>query len=254
MTAAPSPGMGETAMGEIARLQVEIDDVVPRVARIVEVPVDIRLDDLHFVLQIAIGWQNGHPFEFRIGDAAWGMQDRDAEKNPEPAERATLADILAHGDTFRYDYVLGEDWQHTVRLESRAAAAPGARYPLLVRAEGRCPPADIGGPIGYEIYLHTRADPTSVNHEDMLEFDAPDFDPRAVDEAVLRNNLAELARHIGRKPLPRHPEVAAQRPDQVGKANLNRENPKSGEPDFGRGDGPRASAISFEARSTRSSG
>ena len=57
-------------MGDIARLSVEIDDVSPRVVRVVEVPVDIRLDDLHFVLQIAIGWQNGHPFEFRIGDNA----------------------------------------------------------------------------------------------------------------------------------------------------------------------------------------
>jgi Plasmid pRiA4b ORF-3-like protein len=188
------------AMSEIARLQAEIDDVTPRVVRVVEVPMNIRLDDLHFVLQIAIGWQNGHPFEFRIGNAAWGLHDREAEINPAPAEKATLADILAHGDTFKYDYVFGEDWQHTVKLLSRAAAAPGVRYPHLVDAEGRCPPADIGGPIGYECYLRTIADPASVNHDDMLEFDAPDFDPHAVDAAALRQNLADLARYIGRKP------------------------------------------------------
>ena len=82
-------------MSEIARLSVEIDDVTPRVLRIVEVPADIRLDDLHFVLQIAIGWQNGHPFEFRIGDKLWGQPDRDADISPTPAEQATLADILA---------------------------------------------------------------------------------------------------------------------------------------------------------------
>ena len=69
-------------MSEIARLAVEIDDVTPRVARVVEVPIDIRLDDLHFVLQIAIGWQNCHPFEFRAGEAdpdskSWGLLDRD---------------------------------------------------------------------------------------------------------------------------------------------------------------------------------
>jgi hypothetical protein len=198
-------------MSEIARLSVEIDDVTPRVLRVVDVPLDIRLDDLHFVLQIAIGWQNGHPFEFRIGDLCWGLQDRDAELNPMPAERATLADILARGDTFKYDYVLGEDWQHTVRLESRFAAAPDLRYPHLVRAEGRCPPADIGGPVGYETYLHTIADPNSINHEDMLAFDAPDFDPHIVDVGALRKNLAELCRYIGRKPTIRHPEVRAER-------------------------------------------
>jgi Plasmid pRiA4b ORF-3-like protein len=196
-------------MSEIARLSVEIDDVTPRVVRVVEVPIDIRLDDLHFVLQIAIGWQNGHPFEFRTGDAVWGLQDREADSSPLPPERATLADILAHGDTFKYDYVFGEDWQHIVTLQSRNAAQPDMRYPYLVSAEGRCPPADIGGPVGYETYLHSIADPNSVNHEDMLEFDAPDFDPHVVDAATLRQNLTELARYIGRKPHSSHEPVGS---------------------------------------------
>ena len=186
--------------GDIARLAVEIDDVTPRVVRSIEVPIDIRLDDLHFVLQIAIGWQNGHPFEFRIGDTVWGLHDREAETNPLPAEQATLGDILALGDTFHYDYVLGEDWEHSVTLQSKGPARAGVRYPHLVSAAGRCPPADIGGPVGYETYLQSIADPNSVNHEDMLDFDAPDFDPHVVDEATLRSNLAELARYIGRKP------------------------------------------------------
>ena len=194
MTAVPA------APEEIARLTVEIDDVTPRVMRRVEVPIDIRLDDLHFVLQIAIGWQNGHPFEFRIGGKAWGLQDRDVAADLAPAQAATLLDILRLGETFQYDYVLGEDWEHTVRLEACTAATPGVRYPQLLSAEGRCPPADIGGPIGYETYLRSIADPASVNHEDMLDFDAPDFDPNAVDTAALRQNLADLRRYIGRKP------------------------------------------------------
>jgi hypothetical protein len=193
-------------MSEIARLSVEIDDVTPRVVRVVEVPVDIRLDDLHFVLQIAIGWQNGHPFEFRIGDAAWGQPDRDAGIDRVPAEQCTLADILAVGDIFKYDYVLGEDWEHTVSLLSRNEAHREVHYPHLVSAEGRCPPADIGGPVGYETYLRSIADPNSVDHEEMLDFDAPDFDPNIVDAARLRQNLADLTRYIGRKP---HARVAA---------------------------------------------
>ncbi len=197
---AVSPSIG------IARLIVEIDAVPPRVARCLDVPLDIRLDDLHFVLQIAIGWQNGHPFEFRIGDKVWGLPDREADSNPLPADKATLAEILALGDSFKYDYVFGEDWQHTVTLQARADAAPEVRYPYLVSAEGRCPPADIGGPIGYETYLRTIADPASINHEDMLEFDAPDFDPHAVDEAALRANLSSLRNYIGRKPSARGPE------------------------------------------------
>jgi hypothetical protein len=185
-------------MAEIARLCVEIDEVAPAVIRRVEVPLAIRLDDLHFVLQIAIGWQNCHPFEFRVGETAWGLLDRDdPASSPLSAETATLADVLALGDRFRYDYVYGEDWGHTVALEAVTAADPAATYPRLVSAQGRCPPADIGGPIGYDTFLRAIADPEHLHHEGMIEWDDPDFDPHTVDEAAIRSNLANLGKYLG---------------------------------------------------------
>jgi hypothetical protein len=186
-------------MTDIARLRVAIDEVAPPVVRRVEVPLAMRLDDLHFVLQIAIGWQNCHPFEFRIGGKAWGLVDRDAETNPLPAETATLADLLALGRTFRYGYVFGEDWQHTVEIEAVAPAEPGVVYPRLVEAYGRCPPADIGGAAGYEVFVSAIADPRHPLHETMIEFDDPDFDPAKADAVALAKNLANLARYIGRR-------------------------------------------------------
>lgn len=200
MTAAPRPDVKE-----IARLRVEIDEVAPAVVRRIEVPLDIRLDDLHFVLQIAIGWQNCHPFEFRVDGASeekrWGLVDRDdPESSPLPAEGATLADLLQHGRAvFHYDYVFGEEWAHTIEVEAVAEADANLRYPRLVSAQGRCPPADIGGPMGYETYLLALTDPLHLNHEGMREWDDPDFDPHVVDEAALRANLANLGKYLGRR-------------------------------------------------------
>jgi hypothetical protein len=191
---------------EIARLRVEIDEVTPAVIRCLEVPLDIRLDDLHFVLQIAIGWQNCHPFEFHVNAAGeakrWGLVDRDdPESSPLPAEHATLSDLLQHGQhVFHYDYVYGEDWTHTVAVEDIAGAEDAdVRYPRLLSAQGRCPPADIGGVMGYETFLRAIADPLHLNHEGMREWDDPDFDPHVVDEAVLRANLANLGKYLGRR-------------------------------------------------------
>ena len=124
-------------MTDIARLRVTVDEVAPAVMRRVEVPLAMRLDDLHFVLQIAIGWQNCHPFEFRSGDKAWGLVDRDADSNPLPAEAATLADVLRLGRSFEYGYVFGEDWQHTVEIEAVAPAEPGMVYPRLIDLDPR---------------------------------------------------------------------------------------------------------------------
>jgi len=184
----------------IARLRIQIDEVVPAVVRRVEVPVTIRLDDLHFVLQIAIGWQNCHPFEFRAGATRWGLPDRDdPASSPLPAEQATLADVLALDDTFRYDYVFGEDWAHTVTVEGTAAADPAVKYPCLISAQGRCPPADIGGAMGYETFLQALADPEHLHHDGMIEWDDPDFDPNVVDEVAIRANLTNLGKYLGRR-------------------------------------------------------
>ena len=200
MDARDERGHDGCGVTDIARLRVAIDEVEPPVVRRVEVPLAIRLDDLHFVLQIAIGWQNCHPFEFRIGETAWGLIDRDdPENSPQPAERATLADLLALAPSFKYSYVLGDDWHHTVDLEAMSQAPAGTVYPQLVSAEGRCPPADIGGPSGYEWYLRALADPEHFHHEAMVEFDEPDFDPLSVDVAALRANLANLAKYLGRR-------------------------------------------------------
>src|SRR5262245_25632993 len=74
-----------------------------------------------------------------------------------------------------------------------------SRQRRLVSAQGRCPPADIGGPMGYETFLKAIADPQHLHHEGMIEWDDPDFDPNRVDEAAIRANLANLGRYLGRR-------------------------------------------------------
>jgi hypothetical protein len=185
-------------VADIARLKVEIEEVEPAVVRRLEVPLDIRLDQLNVVLQVAIGWQNCHPFEFRHGDTVYGLVSRETTENPLPAEKATLADLAKLGDTFDYDYVFGDDWQHTLTVEQIVPADPGATYPRLTSAEGRCPPADIGGPEGYETYLRAIADPEHLHHEGMVEWDDPDFDPHVVDTAAITRNIENLAKFVGR--------------------------------------------------------
>jgi hypothetical protein len=185
-------------VADIARLRVEIEEVEPAVVRRREVPLDIRLDKLNVILQVAIGWQNCHPFEFRHGETVYGLVSSQNEENPLPAEKATLVDLVRLGDTFDYDYVYGDDWQHTLTIEGTAAAAPGVSYPRLVDAQGRCPPADIGGPEGYETFLLARANPEHLHHEGMLDWDDPDFDPNKVDVAALRSNLDKLAKFLTR--------------------------------------------------------
>ena len=113
----------------------------------------MRLDLLHLVIQVTMGWENYHLYEFRVGRAvAYGITDPDwPDSDTLSAEKATLADLIGHlkrNKTFRYIYDFGDDWFHTVKLEALVEADPELTYPRLLTAQGRCPPEDCGGPWG----------------------------------------------------------------------------------------------------------
>lgn len=184
---------------QTARLAITLDEVKPPVRRRLEVPLAIRLDRLHRVFQIAMGWENYHLYEFRVGrDIAYGIPDPDwgsPGSGPRPANKATLADLLAQtrNKPFEYIYDFGDNWQHTVKLEALAPPEPLTTYPRLLSAQGQCPPEDVGGPWGYAEYLEAMANPGHERHAEMVEWRGPDFDPKAVDEAAIQKQLNRLA-------------------------------------------------------------
>ena len=193
----------------IARLRVTLDDVEPAILRRLEVPLDLRLDRLHLVLQAALGWTNSHLWEFRARDTGWGLPDPewDAGSGPLDARKTTLLRVLEDTGTktLKYLYDFGDGWEHTVKVERIAAADPRRTYPVLIEAAGRCPPEDVGGPPGYEEFLAALADPAHESHADMLECCPDGFDPHAVDPVRIEQALQKTAARWTRKPKEKSP-------------------------------------------------
>lgn len=190
---------------DIACLKITLDDVEPKVVRRVEVPLSIRLDRLHAVLQATLGWTNSHLWEIRACGAGWGIPDRDWGDGPSDAAKARLIDVLEDtgAKTLTYLYDFGDGWEHTIRIERITAPEPGAAYPRLIEATGRCPPEDIGGPPGYEEYLEAIKDPSHERHAEFAEYYDADFDPNVVNTDVIRRELATLAKQWSRVPRKR---------------------------------------------------
>lgn len=190
---------------DIACLKITLDDVEPKVVRRVEVPLSIRLDRLHSVLQAALGWTNSHLWEFRAGETGWGIPDRDWGDGPNDAAKATLIGVLedtgARKLTYLYDF--GDGWEHTIKIEYVVAPESGTVYPRLVEAVGRCPPEDIGGPPGYEEFLAAIRDPRHERHAEITEWHSADFDPAVVDVDKIQRVFAALARRWSRAPRKR---------------------------------------------------
>src|SRR5690348_5841473 len=131
----------------IAHLKITLDDLEPAVVRRLEVPLTIRLDRLHLVLQAAMGWTNSHLYEIRARDVGWRVPGRDVGNRPLDARKTRLVGALEDVRTrsLNYLYDFGGGWAHTLRMERITAPVPGIAYPRLVEATGRCPPEDVGG-------------------------------------------------------------------------------------------------------------
>lgn len=180
----------------IARLRIILNDVDPQPMRQIEVPLNIRLDRLHQVIQAAMGWSDSHLYEFRAGGARWGVPDPDGfNDGPMSAKKATLQKLIEDtgGKTIQYIYDFGDDWDHSIRVERVLEAAPGVTYPRLLKASGACPPEDVGGVPGYEEFLEALADPDHEQHDDMLRWAGRPFDPEDAGIGEIVEKLDRLA-------------------------------------------------------------
>lgn len=101
--------------------------------------------------------------------------------------------------TLIYLYDFGDCWEHAIKVEKLLEPEAGALYSRLIDASGRCPPEDVGGPIGYADYLEAIRDPDHEQHEEMVEWGGLDFDPDVVDVGEIRDALAGMARKWSRR-------------------------------------------------------
>ena len=136
--------------GPILQVKMRLVAISPMIWRRVLLPVAWTLEELHGVIQAAMGWEGLHLDEFRIRSACYGSPDL----------CAGAADLTLESLRFRrhakiaYIYDMGDGREHEIRLEDRLEAEAGQRYPICVGGQGACPPEDCGGPEGY----HARRD------------------------------------------------------------------------------------------------
>jgi hypothetical protein len=132
--------------GPILQVKMRLIGISPMIWRRVLLPVAWTLEELHGVIQAAMGWEGLHLYEFRVRSARYGS----------PELCAGAADVALESLRFRrnakltYIYDMGAWWEHEIRIEDRLEAEKGQRYPRCVGGQGACPPEDCGGPEGYQ--------------------------------------------------------------------------------------------------------
>ena len=189
-----------TASDQISRLTVTLLEVKPTVRRFIEVPLDMTLDTLHQILLYAMPWNGSH---LHVFEAKKSFEPRISWSNPAfqiedtlSSLTTTIADVMPYLNgkkSFRYLYDLGDSWDHNIRVGVLRRRKQGVSYPRLVRAEGRCPPDDVGGPDGYEDFLNILSDPTHPEHKEMTSWNGGPFDPQEIDFDALARSVERIA-------------------------------------------------------------
>jgi hypothetical protein len=130
-----------------AILQVKfwLTGISPMVWRRVLVPSSFTLRELHGVIQVAMGWEGIHLYDFQLRAAHYGSWEV-AAASPD----VTLAALrFRKGARFIYEYDLNIPWRHEVRIEDRLPLEVRKTYPLCTGGGGACPPEDCGGPASF---------------------------------------------------------------------------------------------------------
>ena len=199
-------GRGESVeaakTGDLYQFKVSLRGISPQIWRRIQVWEDYTLDRLHRVLQMVMGWENCHLYEFRIADAIY--RDPRPENEPEVlnANGARLRSALpAVGAEFEYVYDFGDYWQHDLVLEAILPPSPDTSYPRCVAGERSGPPEDVGGAGGYEDYLQAMADPSHERHEDMISWRGP-FNPDAFSIEKVNKQLENKFRPVRKRAVP----------------------------------------------------
>jgi len=191
-------------MTDAARLQLKItlDHVQPAIWRRVVVDDSLTFEQLHRVIQRAMGWEDCHMHEFelasprvRIGtNSPDDFMDFGTTEHLLPERSTRLSDVLGGKRKLRYWYDVGDDWWHTIAVEKRLPADAAAAPAELLAGENACPPEDCGGPQGYLDLLASLADQTDPDRNEIFDWLGGPFDPAEFDLAAHRKAVAAAVR------------------------------------------------------------
>ena len=183
-------------------LKITLRDARPPIWRRVTVPATYSFADLHFVIQVAMDWDNSHLWEFwdgvrgpdsvRLGPippsemgARWfeadGQRAADAVRLPEV--------LTAVGQKLLYTYDMGDNWEHQILVEAIEEVAAGAAPagPQCLAGRRAAPPEDCGGLYGYYEILEL------LDSKKRRPAYLKGYDPAAFDRAAVNADLAKMA-------------------------------------------------------------
>ncbi len=172
------------------QIKITLINSQPPIWRRVLVPSDIKLDALHDVIQVAMGWTDSHLHQFIANKNFYGRRDENLHMDVEDETKYKLSQLVTKEKySLVYEYDFGDSWKHKILLEKILPFDANIALPICLKGKRACPPEDCGGVWGYEEFLDTLSDPKNPDYEEMMEWFGGKFDPEEFDLEEVNQNL-----------------------------------------------------------------
>ncbi|MBI0311609.1 plasmid pRiA4b ORF-3 family protein [Streptomyces javensis] len=172
-------------METVHQLRVSMPDIEPVVWRRIHLYSQTPLSGLHAVIQVAMGWDDVHLYEFSAQWETYGHSGR------EPSAH-TVAQMLPEvGSGAGYVYDFGDHWIHHITVEKIHRPAANTHYPRCSAGRRACPPEDCGGPLGYERTLRAVRARKGPRYRELREWGRHNYNPAAFDRDEINRALAD---------------------------------------------------------------
>lgn len=189
-------------MKDVLQLEISLIDSSPKIWRRILVKKNTSFYKLHHIMQIAMGWQNYHLYEFnvdgyRIGEPDLEFDDFQENDKIIASSELTLEQVIDRTKLkFDYEYDFGDGWQHQILIEKFLPIDKNFNYPTCTEGNLNCPPEDCGGIFGFYNLLEILADKEHSEREEMLEWVGKNYDSESIDLIGINSILHLLDKYI----------------------------------------------------------
>ena len=163
----------------VFQLKITLNHIKPPIWRRVLVDSDIKLPDLHKIIQTVMGWTNSHLHQFIIGNQYYSLTSDESFYKVVDYRRIKLDSLFnTPKSNFIYEYDFGDGWEHSIVIEKILPRKKNTYYPICIDGKRSCPPEDCGGTFGYENLITIINNPEHEEYDEMMEWLGDYFDPK----------------------------------------------------------------------------
>lgn len=182
-------------------LKITLKGSKPPIWRRLLVKSSMTLFELHHSIQIAMGWENYHLYEFTVDNYRIGQPHEDFDDEvgiPKviDAKDITLDKILPSTKKISYEYDFGDGWKHEIILEKTLPIDENLQYPLCIDGKMNCPPEDCGGIVVFCNLTDIIKNPKHPKYLEVKEWLGESYDPSKFDQMGINFALGKIQERI----------------------------------------------------------